>query len=58
MTYEYRCDACGHEYELKQSIAAKPDTRCPRCHQHTAKRQVYGGTGFVLKGKWGKEGYG
>lgn len=50
MTYEYVCTACHHEWEESQSISAAPLTECPHCHGATAKRQISGGTGFVLKG--------
>lgn len=50
MTYEYACTACGHAWEAEQSISAAPLSECPHCHQATAKRQVSGGAGFILKG--------
>jgi putative FmdB family regulatory protein len=50
MTYEYACTACGHAWEAEQSISAAPLTECPQCHGATAKRQVSGGAGFILKG--------
>ena len=50
MTYEYVCTACGHTWEAEQSISAAPLTECPSCHQGSAKRQVSGGAGFILKG--------
>src|SRR5689334_7678310 len=50
MTYEYMCTACGHGWEAEQSISAAPLTECPSCHQQSAKRQVSGGAGFILKG--------
>lgn len=50
MTYEYACTACSHAWEAQQSISAAPLTECPQCHQATAKRQVSGGAGFILKG--------
>lgn len=50
MTYEYVCTTCHHEWEESQSISAPASTECPKCHAATAKRQVSGGTGFVLKG--------
>ena len=50
MTYEYACTACGHAWEAEQSISAAPLTECPSCKQATAKRQVSGGAGFILKG--------
>lgn len=50
MTYEYVCTSCQHEWEASQSISEAPLTECPQCHAKTAKRQISGGTGFVLKG--------
>lgn len=50
MTYEYACTACGHAWEAEQSISAAALTECPQCHEATAKRQVSGGAGFILKG--------
>jgi putative FmdB family regulatory protein len=50
MTYEYVCTACGHAWEAEQPISAKALTECPSCHAETAKRQVSGGAGFILKG--------
>jgi putative FmdB family regulatory protein len=58
MTYEYICVACQHEWESEQRISAKPLDMCPRCGQKTAKRQVSGGAGFILKGGgWYADGY-
>ena len=48
-TYEYRCDACGHEFEKEQRISDKPLKKCPSCGAQKARRMV-GGTGFILKG--------
>lgn len=50
MTYEYVCTACGHAWEAEQSISAAPLTDCPGCQAKSAKRQVSGGAGFILKG--------
>ena len=50
MTYEYVCTACQHAWEEEQRISAAPLTTCPSCHLETAKRQVSGGAGFILKG--------
>ncbi len=59
MTYEYVCTACNHEWEAEQSISAPALTTCPSCHAETAKRQVSGGAGFILKGGgWYADGYG
>jgi putative FmdB family regulatory protein len=59
MTYEYVCTACSHQWEAEQSISEPPLTTCPVCHKETAKRQVSGGQGFILKGGgWYADGYG
>jgi len=59
MTYEYVCITCHHEWESEQRISAKPLETCPSCGQKTAKRQVSGGAGFILKGGgWYADGYG
>ena len=50
MTYEYVCTSCQHAWEEEQRISAAPLTTCPNCHLETAKRQVSGGAGFILKG--------
>ena len=42
-TYEYRCQACGHEFEEFQSITADPLTKCPACHK---KKLIFKGSGF------------
>ena len=59
MTYEYLCTACGHQWEAEQSITAAPLKQCPSCAEQTAKRQVSGGAGFILRGGgWYADGYG
>lgn len=49
-TYEYACDACGHQWEASQSIKDDPLKKCPSCKKMKAKRQISAGTGFILKG--------
>ena len=50
MTYDYVCMACAHTWEAEQRITEQPLKSCPQCHEQTAKRQVSGGQGFILKG--------
>ena len=58
MTYEYVCSACGHEWEAEQRISDDPLRDCPKCDQTSARRQVSGGQGFILKGGgWYADGY-
>jgi putative FmdB family regulatory protein len=49
-TYEYGCDACGHEWEEVQRITAPPLEVCPKCAKSSAHRLISGGTNFILKG--------
>lgn len=50
MTYEYVCQACGHQWEAQQPISADPLKDCPACGKAEAKRQISLGGGFILKG--------
>jgi len=59
MTYEYACEACGHQWEAEQSIKDAPLKSCVSCSEPKAKRLIPGGTGFLLKGGgWYADGYG
>ncbi len=49
-TYEYACDACGHTFELFQSITARPIRRCPECGRLKAQRLIGVGAGVIFKG--------
>jgi len=50
-TYDYRCNSCGHTFELRQTFAADPITSCPKCQQEVrrlfhAPAIIYKGSGF------------
>jgi putative FmdB family regulatory protein len=47
-TYDYRCDECGDELEVWQSIKDDALTECPRCGGQL--RKVMSPAGIVLKG--------
>ncbi|MEN6626484.1 MAG: zinc ribbon domain-containing protein [Candidatus Sumerlaeia bacterium] len=49
-TYEYECKACGHTFELRQSMSAKPITECPKCKKNSVKRLIGAGAGVIFKG--------
>ncbi|MER3424171.1 MAG: hypothetical protein C4293_14065 [Nitrospiraceae bacterium] len=37
--YEYRCEGCGEQFEVKQSVNARAEeTVCPHCHVMKATR--------------------
>lgn len=47
-TYEYKCRACGTEFEKVQKMTARAGSKCPACGG-TAERQL-SGAGLVFKG--------
>ena len=49
-TYEYVCDACGHEFELFQSMSASVKRKCPECGKLKLKRLIGIGSGIIFKG--------
>ncbi len=49
-TYDYHCQACGHRFELFQSIVSDPVTDCPVCGKPEVVRVVTGGSGLIFKG--------
>ncbi|MBI2441388.1 MAG: zinc ribbon domain-containing protein [Lentisphaerae bacterium] len=49
-TYEYECRSCQHQFELFQSITAKPIAQCPRCHKAKVRRLIGRGAGVIFKG--------
>ncbi len=49
-TYDYRCDACEHQWELFQSIKAEPEKKCPACKKKKARRLIGAGAGLIFKG--------
>ncbi len=49
-TYDYQCDACGHAFELYQSILAEPEKKCPSCKKLKLRRLIGTGAAVVFKG--------
>lgn len=49
-TYEYVCDACGHEVEYFQSITAAPKRKCPACEARKLRRRISAGAGILFRG--------
>jgi putative FmdB family regulatory protein len=49
-TYEYRCQACGHEFENFHSITAAPLRKCPSCGKLRLERLLGTGAGIIFKG--------
>lgn len=49
-TYEYQCDACGHGFELFQSMTAPVKRKCPKCGKAKLQRLIGTGAGIIFKG--------
>ena len=49
-TYEYKCNACDHAFELFQSIKAPSVRKCPKCGKLKVKRLIGIGAGVIFKG--------
>ncbi|NLA36090.1 MAG: FmdB family transcriptional regulator [Actinobacteria bacterium] len=47
-TYDYRCRACGHEFEIHQSFKDDPLTECPECAGEL--RKVFSNVSISFKG--------
>ncbi len=49
-TYEYLCEACGHELEMFQRMTDNPARKCPHCRKMRLKRRLGTGAGIIFKG--------
>jgi len=48
-TYEYRCEACQYELEVRQRISDDPLSSCPKC-EGKLKKLISSHTNFMLIG--------
>lgn len=49
-TYDYRCDACGHDFEMFQQITEDPIKKCPECRKPKLRRLFGTGAALMFKG--------
>ena len=49
-TYDYVCDACGHAYELFQSMTDNVKKTCPKCGKKKLRRLIGAGSAIMFKG--------
>ncbi|MEM1226122.1 MAG: FmdB family zinc ribbon protein [Planctomycetota bacterium] len=49
-TYDYVCQACGHEMEVFQGINDPVLKKCPECKKQKLQRQFGTGAAIVFKG--------
>jgi len=49
-TYEYECEACGHRFELFQSIREGARRKCPACRRLKLRRLIGAGAAILFRG--------
>lgn len=49
-TYDYRCNACDHRFEVFQSMKDGPKRTCPSCGKKTLERLIGSGAAVLFKG--------
>lgn len=49
-TYDYKCKACDHRWELVQPMSASPVKACPHCGKRSAERLIGMGAAVLFKG--------
>ncbi len=49
-TYEYECDACGHDFEEFQYFSDPVLTKCPACKKNKLRRLFGTGASVIFKG--------
>jgi len=49
-TYQYECGACGHAFDVRQSISEGKLRKCPQCGKFKLHRLIGTGGGIIFKG--------
>jgi putative FmdB family regulatory protein len=49
-TYEYRCTACDHQFEIFQQMSDAVKRKCPECGKNKLERLIGTGAGIIFKG--------
>ena len=49
-TYEYECDACGHNFDEFQYFSEPALTKCPECKKNKLRRLFGTGASVIFKG--------
>lgn len=49
-TYEYRCEACSHQFDEFQSMTEEPLRKCPKCGKNRLRRLFGAGAALLFKG--------
>lgn len=55
--YEFKCESCGKEFEVKKSVNDNSEVLCPDCSSDKVQKKV-SRSSFQLKGGgWAADGY-
>lgn len=49
-TYDYKCEACGHELEAFHAMSADSLIECPECHEPKLVKLIGPGAAVIIKG--------
>jgi len=49
-TYDYKCNACDHRFELFQSMSEGIKRKCPECGKLKLERLIGTGSALIFKG--------
>lgn len=49
-TYDYKCNACKHRFELFQSMKDSAKRKCPKCGKNALERLIGTGAAILFKG--------
>ena len=49
-TYDYKCGACKHRFELFQSMSDGLKRKCPKCGKNSLERLIGTGAAVIFKG--------
>ena len=49
-TYDYRCQECGHTFDVFQRMSEDVLTDCPECGKPGLRRLIGSGAGIIFKG--------
>ncbi|MBO6739320.1 MAG: zinc ribbon domain-containing protein [Phycisphaerales bacterium] len=49
-TYDYKCNACDHRFELFQSMSEGVKKKCPECGKLKLERLIGTGSALIFKG--------
>jgi putative FmdB family regulatory protein len=49
-TYEYKCEKCGHDFDVFQWMTEPPLIDCPKCGEKSLHKIIAGGGSLIFQG--------